>query len=74
MFGAYLMVPFRVFDKENKEMWVILNYHQSGGEGSYLAAREDDTEKDGELAIIPAGQLAKFRLVDFLEEEATYDD
>ncbi len=55
-------------------MWVILNYHQSGGEGSYLAAREDDTEKDGELAIIPAGQLAKFRLVDFLEEEATYDD
>lgn len=69
------MVPFRVFDKENKEMWVILNYHsQSGGEGSYLAAREDDTDKDGEIQIIPAGQLSRFRLVDFLEEETTYDD
>jgi hypothetical protein len=69
------MVPFRVFDKENKEMWVVLNFHpHSNGEGSYLAAREDDSERDGELMIVPASQLAKFRLVDFLEEESTYDD
>lgn len=69
------MVPFRVFDRENKEMWVVLNFHpHSGGEGSYLVAREDDSDRDGELVIIPAAQIAKYRLVDFLEEDSTYDD
>ena len=65
------MVPFRVFDRENKEMWVVLNYHPgvgAGDAGSYLLAREDDNEHDGELKILAAAQLAKFRLVDFLEE------
>jgi hypothetical protein len=69
------MVPFRVFDRENKEMWVVLNYHaNSGGDGSYLVAREDDSDRDGELVIIPATQIAKYRLVDFLEEDSSYDD
>lgn len=64
------MVPFRVFDRENKEMWVVLNYHPGGAgdSGSYLLAREDDNERDGEIAIVPASSFTKFRLVDFLEE------
>ena len=71
------MVPFRVFDRENKEMWVVLNYHpgtSAADNGTYLLAREDDTERDGEMAILPASELAKFRLVDFLEEGEAYQD
>lgn len=65
------MMPFRVFDRENKEMWVVLNYHPGttpSDNGTYMLAREDDGEKDGEMAIVPASVLSKFRLVDFLEE------
>ena len=67
------MIPFRVFDRENKQWWVVLNYHpgtSAGDAGSYLLAKEDDedNEKDGALAMLPAKDVAKFRLVDFLEE------
>lgn len=65
------MMPFRVFDRENKEMWVVLNYHPgtaANDNGTYMLAREDDGDKDGEMSIVPADVLAKFRLVDFLEE------
>lgn len=71
------MVPFRVYDRENKETWVVLNYHPgtaANTDGSYLLARENDTEKDGELAILSANQVARFRLVDFLEEDGAYTD
>ncbi len=70
-----MMVPFRVFDREKKEMWIVLNYHaaQDGG-GSYLVAREDDQERDGEMAILPAKTLAGFRLVDFLDEGDSFQD
>jgi hypothetical protein len=71
------MMPFRVFDRENKEMWVVLNYHPGTAPGdhcSYLLAREDDNERDGEMATLAAAQLAKFRLVDFLEEGDAYAD
>jgi hypothetical protein len=63
------MVPFRVFDREKKQMWQIINYHPdtlSGG--SYLATREDDSEADGDMEIIPARQLVNFKFVDFLDE------
>ena len=46
------MVPFRVFDRENKEMWIVLNYQNGGTSGSYLISREDDGDSDGELRII----------------------
>ena len=65
------MMPFRVFNRENKEMWVVLNYHPGsapGDNGTYLLAREDDAERDGEMSLVTADQLSKFRLVDFLEE------
>lgn len=65
------MVPFRVFDRENKELFVVLNYHpgaSAGDQGHYLLAREDDNERDGEMVIVPATNFAKFRLVDFLDD------
>ena len=47
------MVPFRVFNRETKNMWVVLNYQPGtapNDRGTYLVAREDDNEKDGEMA------------------------
>jgi hypothetical protein len=66
------MVPFRVFDRENKEMWIVLNYQTGEASGSYLMAREDDGDSDGEIRIVPAKDLVRFRLVDFLEESDDY--
>lgn len=71
------MVPFRVFNRETKNMWVVLNYQPGtapNDRGTYLVAREDDNEKDGEMAIVSADELAKYRLVDFLEEGDPYAD
>ena len=71
------MVPFRVFDREKKEMWVVLNYHSgaaASNEGTYLLAREDDSDQDGELTIVSAQEMIKFRLVDFLDEGDSYQD
>jgi hypothetical protein len=63
------MIPFRVFDRDKKAMWIVLNYHAGDSNGgSYLLAREDDSENDGELKIVPANSMAGFRLVDFLDE------
>ena len=60
------MVPFRVYDRTNREMWIVLNYHSK--EDSYLVAREDDSESDGDMQIMTSSSLAKLKLVDFLEE------
>lgn len=72
------MMPFRVFDKEKKEMWIVLNYHpgtKPGDMGAYLMTREDDGQMDGEMAIKPAEQVARLRMVDFLDEgENELDD
>lgn len=69
------MVPFRIFDRENKEMWIVLNYHPGQGDaGSYLIAREDDSEKDGEMKLLPAAEMKRLRLVDFLDEEDDFND
>jgi len=56
------MVPFRVFDRENKEMWIVLNYQTGAGNGTYLLAREDDTEADGEMKILKAEELSNLNL------------
>jgi len=71
------MVPFRVFDRENKVMWVVLNYHPGtspNDNGTYLAARGEEDEREGEISILPATDLARFRLVDFLEDDDAYAD
>jgi len=67
------MIPFKVFDKERQEIWVVLNHHSGSGAGSYLIAREDDEERDFEMKIIPAEALTQFRFLDFLEEESVID-
>lgn len=60
------MIPFRAFDRDQKQMWVIINYHPTSG--TYLVAREDDSDTDGDMRLIPEKDIAKFRLVDFLDE------
>jgi hypothetical protein len=60
------MVPFRVYDKAAREMWIVLNYHSK--EDSYLLAREDDSDADGEMKIVTSREMTKFKLVDFLDE------
>jgi hypothetical protein len=63
------MIPFRVFDRDNKTMWIVLNYHADAPNGgSYLLAREDDSEADGELKIVQAAKMTSYRLIDFLDE------
>ncbi|SME93943.1 hypothetical protein SAMN06296036_10266 [Pseudobacteriovorax antillogorgiicola] len=68
------MVPFRVFDREKKQMWQIINYHPNqGAQGSYLATKEDDDATDGDMMIIAAEDLAGFKFVDFLEEVEPFE-
>ena len=63
------MIPFRVYDRDGKQMWIILNFHPSDGEqGSYLAAKEDDSGADGDMRILRVADLAGFKFVDFLDE------
>ena len=62
------MRPFKVYNRETKVTWLILNYHPTPSGGEYLAAREDDSNQDGELEIIQSSELKKLKLVGFLEE------
>lgn len=66
------MIPFRVYDRDKREMWIVLNYHSGDGAGNYLVAKEDENESDGEMKIITPQELAKLKLVDFLEEAEDY--
>jgi hypothetical protein len=63
------MMPFRAYDREKKQMWVILNYHPGQDGGSYLAAKETDDEEDGVISLLPFKDMGKFKLVDFLDNE-----
>jgi hypothetical protein len=68
------MLPFRVFDKEKKQMWQVINYHPgTNSDGSYLATKEDDDVTDGDMRIIPAAELVTFKFVDFLEEVEPFE-
>lgn len=68
------MVPFRVFDRDKKEMWIVLNFHMDPQGGSYLLAREDDSEQDGIMRLVTPSEITKMRLVDFLDEGDEYRD
>ena len=69
------MVPFRVFDRVNKQMWQVINYHPNPDTGgSYLATKEDDSDEDGDIKIIPAQDLESYKFVDFMEESEPYGD
>ena len=63
-----MMVPFKVFDRQNKQIWLVLNYHPDSKGGKYLAALENDEDTDGEMQIIDSAQLVKFKFLEFLEE------
>lgn len=68
------MVPFRVYDRDKREMWIVLNFHPGTDGGNYLIAREDESEADGEMRILPSNEMARLRLVDFLDEADDFAD
>lgn len=67
------MIPFRVFNRDTKEMWQVLSYQNASGNGSYLVAKESDDSSDGEMAIFTAEELSKFRFVDFMDDSDSFE-
>ena len=67
------MVPFRVFDSDSKQMWIVLNFHPNDKGGKYLLAKESDDESDGEMALVESDKMVSFKLIDFLDEADGYD-
>ena len=62
------MIPFKVFDRDKKVTWLIINFHATPNGGQYLAALEDDsTEKDGNLHLLDAEELTNYRLIGFAD-------
>jgi hypothetical protein len=62
------MIPFRVYSKEEKTTWVIVNHNPGTNGGQYLAYREDHEELDGILEVIPSDKLTGMKMVNFIEE------
>ena len=65
------MNPFKVYDRRTKTTWIILNYHASQEGGEYLAVREDDSAKDGEISLIKIEEICKLKWVDFWQKVET---
>lgn len=61
------MIPFRVYNREEKSIWFVLNYH--GATDEYLVAKETEDDNDGKLGLVKAKDLAGLHLVDFLDDE-----
>lgn len=62
------MIPFKLFDKNEKITWIVLNYQNTGKDGQYLIAREDDSDLDGEIKIVSAEELTNWKLLGFVQE------
>jgi hypothetical protein len=62
------MIPFRVYSKEEKTTWVIVNHNPGSNGGHYLAYREDHEELDGILEVISSDKLTGMKMVNFIEE------
>ena len=60
------MLPFRIFDKKTKITWLIINFQPGKGSGSFLAAREDDSQLDGELTLLSLEDLIGCRMLEFI--------
>ena len=60
------MIPFRIFDRQKKEMWIVLNFHPE--KSSYLVAKEDDGDNDGAMKLLSSEEMCKMRLIDFLND------
>ncbi|MBP9707060.1 MAG: hypothetical protein KBD78_05405 [Oligoflexales bacterium] len=70
------MIPFRLFNRDKKEMWMVVEKLPAKDQkGRFLCAKEDeDAQKDGVLKIFDEDELLKMRFVDFLEEsDDTYE-
>jgi hypothetical protein len=67
------MIPFRVYDRDSKQVWIVVNYHPGEADGSYLMAREDDSGTDGDMRLATAKELATFKFVDFMDDGGDYD-
>ena len=62
------MTPFKVFDRKTKTTWIVLNFHPTTEGGEYLAVREDDSAKDGEITVIKTDEIQKYKWVDFWQK------
>jgi len=62
------MIPFRVYSKEEKTTWVIVNHNPGSNGGTYLAYREDHEELDGVLEHLDGNKLIGLKMVNFVEE------
>ena len=62
------MEAFKVFDRANKITWTIIHFHPTPEGGFYLAAREDETNKDGQLCMMKASDLMTYRMVGFVRD------
>jgi hypothetical protein len=62
------MIPFRVYSKEEKTTWVVVNHNPGANGGTYLAYREDHEELDGVLELVATDQLLGMKMVNFIEE------
>lgn len=71
------MVPFRVYNREKKEMWVVVNQlvAEKSGQTRFLCAKEDnDAKTDGIMKVFTEKDLLKLRFVDFIDDtESVYD-
>ena len=59
------MVPFKIFDEKNKKTWIVLNYHPKVD--AYLAARQDESDQDGEFRLVPTKEILTFRMLELCE-------
>lgn len=62
------MLPFRVFDREKKVTWIVLNFQPDATGGTYLVAREDDSNQDGEISCLSIAEIRRLRLVGLYNE------
>ena len=62
------MIPFRVYSKEEKTTWVVVNHNPGSNGGTYLAYREDHEDLDGVLEHVTSERLLGMKMVNFIEE------
>lgn len=62
------MIPFRVFHREKKEMFIVINFHPDASGGGYLVSRQTDSDTEGEMLIVPSQEMKKYRFEGFIEQ------
>lgn len=62
------MIPFRVFHREKKEMYIVINFQSDAQGGGFLVSRQNDSDSEGEMLIIPTQEMKKYRFEGFIEQ------